>query len=413
MSKPRNTRERSLDQKVRGGLVRNHATGATIADLRGNQYTLGVGRQRTVSEGHAVSQDGKYREGGPFYTIRMQQHVGIRDVSLRKSKVTNRDYDGPIYLPPPSIDISDKAMYGFRSEDTSDLDTYGATAIAQCSPTNPVSNLGTGIAEIFREGFPTLPGVQAWKRRLETIKAAGSEFLNAEFGWLPLLNEVHEVRDAVKHHLTLIQQYERDANRQIRRSFVYPEEHSEHSVTSTGRARIVSRSDPSWDSVSPSTVTTRFEVTRRRWFDGAFVHPPLDKSDIFSGLYDAESTANHLFGTTITPKMLWELTPWSWAVDYFTNAGDVVTNLQNLVQYGLVMRYGYMMEESIEKVTNSISSSGLDREPGVSAGACPDSWVLIKSKVRRAANPFGFGYTGSDLSPTQWAILAAVGISLL
>jgi hypothetical protein len=125
---------------------------------------------------------------------------------------------------------------------------------------------------------------------------------------------------------------------------------------------------------------------------------------------NAGTEAGHLYGTTITPDVLWELTPWSWAVDWFTNAGDVINNVTNFSQFGLIMQYGYMMETYSTKILNTLDRSGLlgheDQVP-------PPSSATIVSKVRREANPFGFGLSNSSLSLEQIAIAAAVGITLL
>jgi hypothetical protein len=108
--------------------------------------------------------------------------------------------------------------------------------------------------------------------------------------------------------------------------------------------------------------------------------------------------------------MKWFSLTWSWAIDWFTNAGDVITNLTNFELAGQIMRYGYMMEEKSTKITASLKTCALK---GAESASGPSSWVEHRSKVRRPANPFGFGFTGADLSPTQVLIAAAVGISLL
>lgn len=413
MPKPSQVKQRSLNRKIKGGYEENVNTKTKL------QYRDGEskGRQYTVSEGHVPSKDGKYRAGGPFYTIRMQQNVGIRSVVLTGggSNKTQK-YVGPITLGAPSLDISDKSIDSFRSRSNfDDLDEDGATAIAQCEPTNPVATLGTGLTEAFKEGLPSLPGYQSWKSRLGILKNAGSEFLNAEFGWLPLVGEVEDTASAIRHHRDVIQQYERDANRQVRRRFVYPEEHSSETLSKVeGRAGFIGGSTGNFNAPTPGIITTTREVTRRRWFEGAFVHPPLVTGDSMTKTLNAGTEADKLFGLSLTPNLLWELTPWSWAADYFTNAGDVIHNVTAMTQYGLIMRYGYMMEEKSEIITRSIDRSGLRKDAtGTDVGNCPSSSTVITSKVRRPANPFGFGFTGADLSTTQWAILAAVGISLL
>jgi hypothetical protein len=121
----------------------------------------------------------------------------------------------------------------------------------------------------------------------------------------------------------------------------------------------------------------------------------------------ALARADRLFGLNLTPDLVWNLTPWSWAIDWFTNFGDVVSNVSDMVTDGLVMRYGYIMEHTVAK--NTYTLEGFSPLRG-SLPVPPMSFVT-ETKVRRAANPFGFGFTWDGLSPRQLAIAAALGLS--
>jgi hypothetical protein len=114
------------------------------------------------------------------------------------------------------------------------------------------------------------------------------------------------------------------------------------------------------------------------------------------------------FGVAFTPETLWNLTPWSWAADWFSNAGDVISNLSDSQRYGLIMPYGYIMVNTIQKRTYSVS--GVSDYGG--SGNVPGSITFVtESKQRGKANPFGFGVSDGDLDPGQISILAALGLS--
>jgi hypothetical protein len=119
--------------------------------------------------------------------------------------------------------------------------------------------------------------------------------------------------------------------------------------------------------------------------------------------------ADKLFGTDITPEVLWELTPWSWAIDWFTNAGDVLSNVSDYVKYGLILKYGYIMETTMVKDTYTYVSYG----DGTSTYPVDVPPLIMTSTVkkRRKANPFGFGVAWDGLSPFQLAIAGALGLS--
>jgi len=69
----------------------------------------------------------------------------------------------------------------------------------------------------------------------------------------------------------------------------------------------------------------------------------------------------------------------------------------------MVMRYGYMMESTIVKDTyNSVDSKKLQTSP-IS--------LVLETKQRVKANPFGFGVSWDGLSPFQYSIAGALGLS--
>jgi hypothetical protein len=148
-------------------------------------------------------------------------------------------------------------------------------------------------------------------------------------------------------------------------------------------------------------------TTTSRWFKGAFVY------GIPTSLYDGGSVAefgakaDRLFGLSLTPDVLWALTPWSWAIDWFTNTGDVLANISDMVSQGLVMEYGYLMETKAISVDYTLEGCTYN------GAAIPTLYsnLTVVSKRRIRANPFGFGITWDGLSAAQIAIAAALGIS--
>lgn len=120
----------------------------------------------------------------------------------------------------------------------------------------------------------------------------------------------------------------------------------------------------------------------------------------------AQRTAKVL-GLELTPETLWNLAPWSWAVDWVSNAGDVVSNISDWANDGLVLKYGYMMEET--SVTDVYTFDGPSGLPGNHQPYPVTLQRTVKKRIR--ATPFGFGLNWSGFSPRQLAILAALGIT--
>jgi hypothetical protein len=114
-------------------------------------------------------------------------------------------------------------------------------------------------------------------------------------------------------------------------------------------------------------------------------------------------------GLEITPEVLWNIAPWSWAVDWFTNAGDVLANTSDFGDQGLVMKYGYIMEHSF--VRDVYFYEGSFGSPLGGSIKIPPLALVSETKLRRKANPFGFGITWDGLNPFQLSIAAALGLS--
>jgi len=160
--------------------------------------------------------------------------------------------------------------------------------------------------------------------------------------------------------------------------------------------------------ITSCTASETYEL--RYWFSGAFrYHVPIGDST-WERLSRYEQYSNYLFGTRITPEVVWNLAPWSWAVDWFTNAGDVIHNISTLGFDGLVMQYGYAMRQELRKavIVHTTTGNGFS---GLAAGLRASRTEVIEFKQRVPANPYGFGIDDISLSKTQLAILAALGLT--
>jgi hypothetical protein len=303
-----------------------------------------------------------------------------------------------------------------RSTDLSDLDSLGATAIHLCNPINPNAQLGVAFGEAVKDGIPSIPGIQTWKRRTEIARNAGSEFLNVAFGWLPLVSDVKDTSQSIRDGRTILEHYRAGRGSNTHREFAFPIEKSEQTLgTWTSQATAVPGGGTSFPAYfqaefGPCDVTLTQRVESRRWFSGSFTYDVPSQSDSWGNAMRIGSEADKLFGTALSPEVLWELTPWSWAIDWFSNAGDVISNISAFELAGLVMRYGYVMEERSQVITSTFS-------PGAGQpkwlGGLPPQTIEYSYKVRRPANPYGFGVSWEGLSPLQTAITAALGLSRL
>jgi hypothetical protein len=301
----------------------------------------------------------------------------------------------------------DPALVSYPSQHSfPDANEYGTTAISRVNPGKSAASLSTALGEIMKDKLPHLPGVQSWSQRSGNAKKAGSEFLNVQFGWLPLVNDVKDVAGGVLEFDTLLRQYIRDSGRKVRRRYSFPTQIERSSFDMGMRWPYdMGNNTDLYSGRQQGRVTLTVETIRNIWFSGAFTYH-IPKEFLSGDLGRAALGAQKVLGLELTPEVLWNLTPWSWAVDWFSNAGDVVSNVSHMATGGTVMQYGYIMCHTVTKHTYTMAS------PGNFLGVTPPPFTLIReTKVRQRANPFGFGVSWDGLTPLQAAIAAAIGVT--
>jgi len=389
--------------------------------LRGRSNTF-MGKQITASESHSwpPKPGTKGDVGGPFSTTRVQADIG--QIVFRKSiphrsstsgSFQDRKEDLDLILETPvELDFNLQPQWptSLQSADA-DLEVAGATAISRVKPTSSSAELSVALGETYKDGLPALLGHQTWRDRTLRARNAGDEYLNVQFGWVPLVNDVLSFGNAVTHSRDILSQYRADRGNTIRRRYDFPVE----TVTSpptllSSNKLFVTNAGITGNEIPSSTGGKWYKTTistKRRWFSGAFVYGVPQDSTPFGTVHELGAEADRLFGVSLTPDVLWNLSPWSWAIDWFTNTGDVLSTIGDMVSQGLVMQYGYMMEHTINEIIYTLEGATAYGEP---VQLLP-STIRVETKVRKQANPFGFGISWDGLSSAQLAILGALGLS--
>lgn len=243
--------------------------------------------------------------------------------------------------------------------------------------------------------------------------ALGSEYLNYQFGWVPLVSDLLQLGQSISNADLITREYARNSGKGIRRAFgfppirpgiVYNDVYLNRSPwISPGSSLLYNATRQ-----NKGKVVRSWEVTKRRWFTGMFTYFLPSGDSILGGFQRAAIQARHLLGISLTPDSVWNLAPWSWAVDWFSNVGDVLTNWSNFAIDGQVLKYGYMMEHTISKYTYTfVGDTGF-----VTGNAYPIDVVLVsETKKRLKATPYGFGFSWDGFSPTQWAVTTALGLT--
>lgn len=284
-------------------------------------------------------------------------------------------------------------------DSNNDLDSYGTTAMARSLPTNPASDFFVFAGEL-REGLPHVIGTSLFKSKVKDLrKVPGDEYLNVQFGWMPMVSDLRKFGHAIKNHNKILNAYRKGSDTKIKRRYVTPTTTSWTSFTGNGTFT------PSQAQLTGKATQSSF-ITTDRWFEGAFrYHIPVGSSYLDKAL-EYEAYANKLFGIRLTPEAVWNLTPWSWFADWFGNTGDIMHNISALGRDGLAMQYGYCMCQ--KKVHNTVLASATDSQGRTYNSSYQE---FLETKQRRQATPYGFGLTFDQLTTRQLAVMAALGIT--
>ncbi|DAD52565.1 maturation protein [ssRNA phage SRR6960509_15] len=252
--------------------------------------------------------------------------------------------------------------------------------------------------DLYRKDFRNYT---SWKR---FSKHVSNSWLNHQFGWLPFVSDLCKF---YKTYKTLDEQIARIRRRNgqwhRRGGTLFRNE-------DTTRLRTVSDAHCSYPYLGgaftaglPSTGRHYVDRIKRErvWFTALFRYwiPDIDS------VQWPKRVVREIFGLTPNPALIWELTPWSWLADWFSNVGEYFTNMDTGWAQNLTAKYAYVMRETEHALR-------ITSEPMFPGRPLKHVWTYSCQRKHRAqANPFGFEVSWEDLSPRQWSILSALGIT--
>jgi len=402
--------------KVTGNSVLEGTESRRYATVESNR-----GKQITVSESHPSWSRRKSAKfsgdlGGDFFTQKSMvtaDNAGKQRLYARKEHTfvpnswADSYYLGPVLSVDPSTVTLGLPVSNHRTR--SALEALGSVAIARCKPSNSLADVATGLAELYREGFPKRLSLASWQGRQKPLKSAADEYLNWEFGWKPMMGDVLDILRGAAFAKVALEQLERESASIVRRRYEFPVEEATTSAP-------VAPADPSITTnggplqvvgASRGPVFKDIRTYRKVWFSGAFTFHLPHGFHSQNELIRMGAKADALLGVVPTLETLWNLAPWSWAVDWFSNAGDVISNLSAWASDSLVLKYGYVMEHS--SVTHRYYKTEAGRYwPNVFPSPVNAS---VETKQRFRATPYGFGLSWESFGFRKLSILAALGIT--
>jgi hypothetical protein len=362
-----------------------------------------VRREKTEDEVHPNYP----HSGGPFSSVKVttthQLGYGRYGLDYFDNYYTNsqvyRIHEGDVFVVPyASTEVMPEATVQAALD-------QGPTAWNRFKPAQPDVSISVFVAELR-----DLPGLIF--KKLDSFRSLGNNYLAYQFGWRPFLSDLRKWYKSIVDVDARIAQLKRDNGQYIKRGGTL--------------FSNVDQSEDSFDATTnyiygvpfkDGTITDRITTSERCWFSARFKYyiPGLNSS------FGTARAIQELWDLKITPEQVYQLIPFSWLLDWFTNVGDLISNLMSHCDDNLTAKYAYVMFERERKIKRSARIrheviTGTSTYPDFirqSNYSTPSCTQVISSKARCSASPFGFNCSFGDLTGYQTSILAALGISRL
>lgn len=330
-------------------------------------------------------------------------------------------------------------IHDIDSDDIQSLEAYGPTAWNRYKPTKPLADFGQMLGEA-RDLTRLL------HFRFKSLKDAGGNHLNVEFGWKPFISDLKKLLKMFDILVKAVAQLVRDNNRGVRRKgpvesqtwtegptliktglypeVLYPsafEDPYKHGTEGSSSPRNLSEYFPYPTAFLPASHGGYADDW---WKLDLYQSEEYSDTIRFSGRFryyieDVRDTdwwfrvQRELLGLTPNFSLIWELMPWSWLIDWFTNVGDVISNAEDRVVDKLTADYAYLVREKRRITTYTVRLIPSRTWFGEDGPRNPEDCtvrVYRNLTVRREASPYGFGLTIGDLSYRRMGILAALAL---
>lgn len=280
--------------------------------------------------------------------------------------------------------------------------SWGASAYIKMKPTAPDFSGLNALYEL-RE-FPQMIG--QLRERLRNFRELGKHYLGAQFGWKPFLGDLRKLlldQQKIQKHLN---QLLRDNGKPVRRKTLLSDM-STDPVVEDGEPWGYTYPMGYFYPGKPPRYRQTTVLTDRVWASARFRYwLPPGPQDI---VYKRRLLAG-LYGLDLTPSVIYNAIPWSWLVDWFSNVGDVIDNLDAGVADRLAADYFYVMRE-VKGVRSRTVNISYQRRTGEEVPATGTSFNTSRYFTRLKGDPFGFNTNEQMLSGMQLSILGALGLS--
>lgn len=301
----------------------------------------------------------------------------------------------------------------------SDFSGNGVKLWKSALPVHDVAQLATFVGEL-RDLPHQLRQTKALMKSLipgpkgvrPSLGETAGHYLNYEFGWAPLVSDLVKFLSLGEKLHKRITWLHRNRGKTIRRHTSMPD---------FAYSELVSKTTTTWTTLTPVIATFYYKpevverivnraYLREQWFEGAFTYHVPD----FNIKDPPYWLRLQLLGAIPDLATVYNLVPWTWLIDWFTNLGDIVELMVLRWKYSQVAKYAYLMTTqswTYSTTGEMVFSPRPSSVPFKRIGASSKRTFVTKGRI--AANPYGFGVLEGSLNGTQLSILAALGINRL
>lgn len=305
-----------------------------------------------------------------------------------------------------------------------DPDSFRAEAGAimrAMTPTKPEFNLTRFVFELRDTN-------QLFRIDPNALAEFGGTYLKYQFGVSPTVSDIKSGAEAVVKADQIFGQYLRDVSQEVYRSRTRILDRQVGTVSTsklipglgvgvndvwlrddTGnfRWRVLTLNTPDHGPTNVnSSMLLDYSATRTVHAFSTFEYFVGDPDGFLGRLEGYVQKAKQVLGGGLDAPTTWELTPWSWLVDWFFDIGGFLQYQQLVADNGIVAnRSGFTVTDDIVgALTLTPRGSGSTiRRPAYSG-------IRLKESFRRPGSPYSMDLNW-NLSGFQWSILGALGLT--
>lgn len=247
-------------------------------------------------------------------------------------------------------------------------------------------------------------------------KKAANHFINHNFGWVPFVKDLSDFLSNLRDFREKIGILSQNNGQWVRRRSILENVFSDEQVpgwSGTGIHNVYPLNTSPVNDTYSGTPHWEYRIKRSLYSTavGSFRYyvPYFDVNSPEWGGLGSVRRQLALHGLRVSPSNIYKAVPWSWLIDWLTPVGHDLQVLQDQQFDNLVAKYLYATTHS----TLELEFKQFVPFNAASGGPRTLTWTrTLQSKQRKGIDsPFGFGLTWDSLSPKQWAILAALGIT--